>query len=148
MSINGDYDDSNIFAMILREELPCVKVVETEHILAFMDAFPQSEGHTLVIPKAPSRNILDTSGKNLGRLIGTTQKIAAAINEALSPDGIIITQFNGAPAGQTVFHFHFHIIPKYKTRELGNHNAQGSAGMADPDMLEGIASRIRAALPE
>lgn len=144
MAISGDYDDNNIFAMILRGELPCAKVFENEHILAFMDAFPQSEGHTLVIPKAPSRNILDTSGKNLGRLIGTTQKIAAAINEALSPDGIVVTQFNGAPAGQTVFHLHFHIIPKYKTKMLGNHASEP----ADIDDLEQLAGRIRAALDQ
>ena len=144
MSITGNYDPDNIFAMILRGELPCAKVLETEHILAFMDAFPQSEGHTLVIPKAPSRNLLDTSGKNLGRLIGATQKIATAVNEALNPDGIIVTQFNGAPAGQTVFHLHFHIIPRYAGIDLGAHG--GAGAMADPDILEASAQKIRTAL--
>ena len=142
MSISGPYDNDNVFAKILRGELPCIKVLETEHILAFMDAFPQSDGHTLVIPKAPSRNILDTSGKNLGRIIGTTQKVSAAINTALEPDGIRIAQFNGAFAGQTVFHLHFHIIPRFKGTVLGNHG--GAA--ADPEKLEGFAARIRAHL--
>lgn len=144
MSIPGTYDADNVFAQILRGELPCAKVFETDHILAFMDAFPQSEGHTLVIPKAPSRNILDTSGKNLGRIIGTTQKIAAAINTALEPDGITVTQFNGAFAGQTVFHLHFHIIPRYQGQVLGNHGG----AMADPDDLDALAVRIRAGFDE
>lgn len=144
MSIDGNYDTQNVFAKILRGELPCAKVFETEHILAFMDAFPQSEGHTLVIPKAPSRNLLDTSGKNLGRVIGTTQKIATAVNTALSPDGITVTQFTGAFAGQTVFHLHFHIIPRYEGKALGNHGGMP----ADMNELQALAERIHAELPQ
>ncbi|MGJ8562911.1 MAG: HIT family protein [Alphaproteobacteria bacterium] len=145
MSLNGEYDSSNIFAKIIRGEIPCAKVYEDEHILAFMDAFPQSSGHCLVIPKAPSRNLLDATGKTLGRLIGRTQKIAAAVNEAMSPDGIIITQFNGAPAGQTVFHLHFHIIPRYTNGALGAH---ASGEMADMDELQQQAAKIIAALEQ
>jgi len=142
MSITGNYDTDNIFAKILRGEMPCVKVFESNHILAFMDVFPQSEGHTLVIPKSPCRNILDAGAKDLGRLIGTTQTLARAIHSALKPDGIVVTQFNGAPAGQTVFHLHFHIIPRYEGKALGAHGGD----MADPDDLKAIADRIIAAL--
>lgn len=143
MSLQGDYDPDNIFAKIIRGDMPCVKVYEDEHILSFMDVFPQSPGHTLVIPKAASRNLLDASGKTLGRLIGRTQKIATAIETALSPDGIVITQFNGAPAGQTVFHLHFHILPRYTGRDMSAH---ASGQMADMDALQKIADKITAQL--
>ena len=111
MSLHGTYDTDNIFAKILRGEMPCVKIHEDNDMLVFMDAFPQSAGHILVVPKAPSRNLLDVAPKNIGRLFGTVQRMADAVNKALKPDGIIITQFHGAPAGQTVFHTHVHIIP-------------------------------------
>ena len=113
MSLHGKYDDQNIFAKIMRGEMPCVKVYEDANILSIMDVFPQSDGHVLVIPKAPSRNLLETNAKNIGRLFGVVQRIAKAVETALKPDGIVITQFNGAPAGQTVFHTHVHIIPRY-----------------------------------
>ena len=145
MSLEGEYDYDNIFVKILQGEMHCVKVYEDEHILAFMDVFPQSEGHVLVIPKAPSRNLLDASPKTLGRMIGRTQKITKAVKEALSPDGIVITQFNGAPAGQTVFHLHFHIIPRYNGAKLGAH---ASGDMADMAELEIIAAKIRETLNE
>ena len=138
MSIDGNYDPDNIFAKILRGEMPCVKVFENDNILAFMDAFPQSKGHTLVIPKSPCRNILDAGAKDLGRLIGTTQTLSRAINTALSPDGITVTQFTGAFAGQTVFHLHFHIIPRYQGKVLGNHGG----GMADMAELQATADKI------
>lgn len=143
MSLTGEYDPENIFAKIIRGEMPCVKVYEDEHILSFMDVFPQSPGHTLVIPKAPSRNLLDASGKTLGRLIGRTQKIAAAVQAGLSPDGIVITQFNGAPAGQTVFHLHFHILPRYTGQDMSAH---ASGQMADMDALQTLADKITAHL--
>ena len=143
MSLDGLYDPENIFAKILRGEIPCAKIYEDEHILSFMDAFPQTLGHCLVIPKAPSRNLLDASGKTVGRLIGRTQKIATGVKEALSPDGIIITQFNGASAGQTVFHLHFHIIPRYEGTQIGDH---ASGGMANMDDLLQQAAQITAAL--
>ena len=144
MSLHGTYDDQNIFAKILRGEMPCVKVYEDDNILSFMDVFPQSEGHTLVIPKAPSRNLLETNAKDIGRLFGSVQRIAKAVETALKPDGIIITQFNGAPAGQTVFHTHVHIIPRYDDKALGAHGGAGT--MADMDALKTLAEKISAAL--
>lgn len=143
MSITGTYDDDNVFAMILRGEIPCAKVYEDDNILAFMDAFPQSKGHTLVIPKKPSRNLLETHAKDIGRLFGTVQRIAKAVNSALMPDGIVVTQFNGASAGQTVFHTHVHIIPRYEGQNLGEH---ASGELADMDDLMVFAAKISAAL--
>ena len=142
MSLYGNYDTDNIFAKILRGEMPCVKVYEDDNILSFMDVFPQSEGHTLVIPKAPSRNLLETNAKDIGRLFGAVQRITKAVETALKPDGITITQFNGAPAGQTVFHTHVHIIPRYDGKALGAHGG----GMADMDELKALAEKISAAL--
>ena len=143
MSLNGTYDPDNIFAKILRGEIPNATVYEDDRVLSFMDAFPQSRGHTLVIPRASSRNLLDTDPQELSYLIRKTQMIAAAVKSALSPDGIVITQFNGAPAGQTVFHLHFHIIPRYNDRTLGAH---ASGQMADKDELNNIARQINEAL--
>jgi len=143
MSISGTYDPDNIFAKIITGDLPCVKVYEDDDILSFMDVFPQSEGHTLVIPKAPSRNLLDTDANVLSNLARHTQRIARAVNEGLNPDGIVVTQFNGAPAGQTVFHLHFHVIPRYSDR---NTRAHASGQMADMDALEALAGKIRAEL--
>ena len=142
MSLHGPYDTDNIFAKIMRGEIPCVKVFEDDHILSFMDVFPQSEGHTLVIPKAPSRNFLETNPKDIGRLFGSAQRIAKAVEAALKPNGIRIAQFNGAPAGQTVFHTHVHIIPVYEGNPLGAHGG----GMADMDKLTKIAAKISAHL--
>lgn len=144
MSLHGSYDDQNIFAKIMRGEMPCVKVYEDDNILSFMDVFPQSKGHTLVIPKAPSRNLLETNAKDIGRLFGSVQRIAKAVEAALKPDGIVITQFNGAPAGQTVFHTHVHIIPRYEGKALGAHG--GAGPMADMDELNALAEKISAAL--
>ncbi len=140
MSLNGEYDRDNIFAKILRGEMPCVKVFEDAHTLAFMDVFPQSRGHVLLIPKAASRNLFDTEPDILTKLIAQTQRIGAAVKSALNPDGIIITQFNGAPAGQTVFHLHFHIIPRYSAQEMNPH-ADGN--MADMDELRALAAQIK-----
>lgn len=140
MSLHGSYDDQNIFAKIMRGDIPCVKVYEDSNILSIMDAFPQSEGHVLVIPKAPSRNLLETNAKDIGRLFGSVQRIAKAVEAALKPDGIVITQFNGAPAGQTVFHTHVHIIPRYEGKTLGTHG--GEATMADMAALQALAAKI------
>ena len=144
MTLHAPYDPNNIFAKIMRGEMPCVKVYEDDNILSFMDVFPQSEGHTLVIPKAPSRNLLETNAKDIGRLFGSVQRIAKAVEAALKPDGITITQFNGAPAGQTVFHTHVHIIPRYEGKALGAHGGAGE--MADMATLKALAERISAAL--
>lgn len=143
MPLDGTYEGENIFAKIIRGEMPCVKVYEDENVLAFMDVFPQSRGHTLVIPKAPSRNLLDAAPDDLQHLIVKTQLIAKAVRRALSPDGIVITQFNGAPAGQTVFHLHFHIIPRYKDQTVTPH---ASGQMADMDALSEAANKIKSCL--
>jgi len=144
MALHGNYEPDNIFAKILRGEMPFVQVYEDDNILSFMDVFPQSEGHTLVIPKALSRNLLETNAKDIGRLFGAVQRIAKAVEAALKPDGITITQFNGAPAGQTVFHTHVHIIPRYDGKPLGAHG--GAGAMADMDALKALAQKISAAL--
>ena len=143
MSIAGTYDPENIFAKILRGDMPCVKVFEDENTLAFMDVFPQSRGHMLVIHKhEQARNLLDVSKDGLAQIMASVQKLTRAIDETLSPDGIIITQFNGAPAGQTVYHLHVHIIPKYE----GDLKLHASGGMADMDALNALAAQIKAAL--
>lgn len=139
MSIEGVYDDGNIFAKIVRGEMPAVKVYEDDQILAFMDVFPQAKGHTLVIAKtSKARNLLDAEPKTLGRIIGGVQKVARAVNAALKPEGIVVTQFNGAPAGQTIFHLHFHIIPRWEGVTLGRHGE----GMADVEELKATAALI------
>lgn len=143
MSLYGDYDPQNIFAKILRGEMPCVKIYEDNNIISFMDMFPQSKGHCLVLPKAPSRNLLYTSPKDIGRLFGGVQRIAVAAQKALKPDGIVITQFNGETAGQTVFHTHVHIIPRYEDAKPSAHS---TGEMADMTVLEPLAAKIRAAL--
>lgn len=143
MTLHGQYDNDNIFAKIMRGEMPCAKVYEDNNVLAIMDAFPQSEGHVLVMPKAPSRNLLETQAKDIGRLFGTTQRIANAVKAAFNPDGIRIMQFNGAPAGQTVFHTHVHIIPCYENKTLGGHS---EGGMADAAYLQSLADKIKAVL--
>lgn len=138
------YDCDNIFAKILRGEAPCVKVCENDETLAFMDIFPQSEGHTLVIPKhAQAINILDVCTEDLHNLIDTTKAVAKAVERALSPQGLRIMQFNGAEAGQTVFHIHFHIVPIYAGSAP---RAHASGGAAEKTRLESLAKRISAHL--
>jgi histidine triad (HIT) family protein len=144
MSLTGTYDGNNIFAKILRREAPCVKIYEDADVLAFMDIFPQSQGHCLVIPKnTEARNLLEFDPVRLGALFGAAQKLTRAVAKALTPDGVIVTQFNGAPAGQTIFHLHVHIIPRYDNLPLQAHH-QGK--MADMDVLREQAAKIAAAL--
>ena len=144
MSLDGPYDDANIFAKIIRGEAPAVKVFEDADVLAFMDVFPQSPGHMLVISKtSKARNLLDAEPATLATLIAATQKLARAQRAALKPDGIVMTQFNGAPAGQTVFHLHIHLIPRWDGVALGRH---GAGGMADIGELTKQAEQIKAAL--
>lgn len=143
MTLRAEYDEDNIFAKILRAEMPAVKLYEDEHTLAFMDVFPQSPGHSLIIPKKPARNILEADAHSLCHTMATTKKVAMAIEKALSPDGLIVTQLNGAPAGQTVFHLHFHIIPRYLGKVILNH---ANGRMADIAELEDISAQIRSAL--
>lgn len=136
------YDSNNLFAKILRDEIPAVKVYEDEHTLAFMDVMPQAEGHTLIIPKEAACNLLELSSEGAARLIQTTQKIARAIDSAMKPDGIMISQFNNEAAGQSVFHVHMHVVPRWEDVPLRRH----SGAMADPVVLEERASKIRDAL--
>lgn len=144
MTLHAPYDPENIFAKILRGDMPSLKVFEDDIAYAFMDVFPQSEGHTLVIPKAvEARNILDMPADRLGSFILRVQQVARAVEWGLKPDGLRVIQFNGAAAGQTVFHLHFHILPVWEGREISRHAA---GTMAKPEDLEPIAAKIRAAI--
>ena len=144
MSLTGTYDPANIFARILKGEIPAVKVWEDDDVLAFMDVFPQSEGHVLVISKTSrARNLLEIEPEALARLTAATQRTARAVVKALSPEGFSIMQFNGEAGGQTVFHLHFHIIPRWPDRPLKGH---GHAPMAEAEILKSLAERITAAL--
>jgi histidine triad (HIT) family protein len=136
------YDPSNIFARILRGEIPCHKVYEDEHTLAFMDIMPQAEGHTLVVPKTPGQDIFELPTEALAAAIRTTQRVARAVREAFDAPGIMIAQLNGVPAGQTVFHLHFHIVPRYHGKDM----RMTSGAMADHAVLAEHAARIRAKL--
>jgi histidine triad (HIT) family protein len=136
------YDTSNIFARILRGEIPAHKVYEDEHTLAFMDVMPQSDGHTLVIPKTAAENLFDLPPDALSATVLTTQRVAHAVKKAFDPPGVMLVQLNGAGAGQSVFHIHFHIVPRYEGIDLRFHARQ----MADPKMLADHAARVRAAL--
>lgn len=140
MSLNEPYDSDNIFAKILRGDIPAAIINETEHTLALMDAFPQSKGHALIIPKTPgATNLLTAEPDMLGHLIVETQRIAKAARAALEPDGIRIMQFNGSAAGQTVYHLHFHVIPMWESDPLLSH---GTA-QADIAELDQIADQIK-----
>jgi len=137
----SNYDTNNIFAKILRGEIPAFKVYENERALAFMDVMPQSAGHTLVIPKTNARNFFDIDPAELAELIKVTQHVAKAVNKAFNPDGMRIIQFNESAAGQTVFHIHFHIVPCYEGQALKGH----SRDMADKSVLAEHAERIKRA---
>jgi histidine triad (HIT) family protein len=144
MSLDGAYDPDNIFAKIIRGEIPSVKVYEDADVLAFMDVFPQSKGHTLVVSKtSQARNLLEAEPEVVGKLALVTQQVAKAARKALNPDGIVVTQFNGAPAGQTIYHLHFHVIPRWEGVATKGH-AQG--GMADTAELAQLAREISANL--
>ena len=139
MSLDGPYDPANVFARVLRGELPAHKVWEDDVVLAFMDLFPQSRGHVLVISKASrARNLLEVSPEHLQGLMLGVQRTARAVRAALQPDGIVVTQFNGAAAGQTVFHLHVHVIPRWEGEPLQRH-----AGGAPADAAE-LAALARA----
>lgn len=143
MSLYAEYDANNIFAKILSGDIPCAKVYEDERTLSFMDAFPQAKGHTLVVPKVKACNLFDISSEDLQNLIARTQMVARAVRDALEPDGIQIMQFNGDAGGQTVFHIHFHIIPRWHDMTLKTH-AKGV--MADLGELNDTAACIKAKL--
>ena len=136
------YDESNVFAKILRGELPCHKVYEDDRVLAFMDIMPRADGHTLVIPKAKARNILDIAPDDLAELIKGVQKLAKAVKAGMQADGLTIQQFNEPAGGQVVFHIHFHILPRWDGVQLRPHTGQ----MEKPEPLAAHAEKIRAAL--
>lgn len=136
------YDGQNVFAKILRGEIPCVKVYEDEQTLAFMDVMPQADGHVLVIPKSPAVNLFDLDAQMALAVMQTTQKLARAVKKAMQCGGVMIAQLNGAPAGQTVFHIHIHIIPRENGVEMNLH----AKDMVDADILERHAVKIRATL--
>jgi histidine triad (HIT) family protein len=136
------YDDTNVFAKILRGELPSHKIYEDADTFALMDIMPRGDGHCLVIPKKPSRNIFDADPDSLARLIASVQKVSRAVMKAFSADGVTVQQFNEPAGGQVVFHLHFHIIPRFDGVALRPHTGQ----MEKPEILAANAEKIRAAL--
>lgn len=136
------YDPNNIFAKIICGEIPCVKVYEDARTLSFMDVMPQADGHTLVVPKEQAETIFDLSPEGMAAMMATTQKVAKAVKTALACPGIMLMQLNGAPAGQSVMHVHFHIVPRSAGVDLKLH----ARSMVDPKTLEPLAAKIRAAL--
>jgi histidine triad (HIT) family protein len=140
--MKASYDDTNIFAKILRGELPAHKIYEDADTFAFMDIMPRGDGHCLVLPKKPSRNIFDADPDSLAAVMRTTQKISRALVKAFSADGVTVQQFNEPAGGQVVFHLHVHIIPRFEGVALRPHTGQ----MEKPDVLAANAERIKAAL--
>lgn len=144
MSLNGTYDDNNLFAKILRGEIPSVKVFEDDDVLAFMDIYPQTRGHMLVVPKnVKARNFLELPEDHVAPLMKQVHRLTRAVAKALRPDGVTVTQFNGEDAGQTIFHLHFHIIPRYRGQRLAGH---GHGNRAEIPELQELARQIAAAL--
>ena len=138
----SDYDDQNIFARILREEIPSHRVYDDDHAFAIMDVMPQGEGHVLVIPKAPSRNILDIGAHDLQNVILAVQQVARAVVKAFDAQGVTVMSFAEAAGGQSVFHTHFHVIPRFEGVGLNRHGG----GKVDNEKLAEHAFRIKAAL--
>ena len=136
------YDPSNIFAKILRGEAPCVRVHEDDVSLAFLDIMPRGAGHTLVIPKAPARNLLDISPADLARFMPSVQRVGIAVKAALEAEGVSIQQFNESAGGQVVFHLHFHILPRWSGLAL----RPPGGPFVSAEKLEPHAAKIRAAL--
>jgi histidine triad (HIT) family protein len=136
------YDPNNIFAKILRGELPCYKIYEDDKAIAFLDIMPRAPGHTLVLPKAPARNLLDIGADDLAHVAKVAQKVAKAGMTALGADGITVQQFNEGPGGQVVFHLHVHVIP----RKSGVPMKPPASEKEKPDVLADIAKKLSAAL--
>ncbi len=136
------YDDNNIFAKILRGELPSHRIYEDEAVVAFMDVMPQGTGHSLVVPKAPSRNLLDADPETLGPLFVVVRKVAQAVKKAFAADGVTVMQFNEPASGQTVYHLHVHVIPRFEGIPLKPH----TGAMEKPEVLAANAEKIKAAL--
>jgi len=140
--VSAPYDPQNIFAKILRGEAPCVRVAEDEVSLAFMDIMPRAEGHTLIIPKTPARNLLDIPAAELARFIPSVQRIARAVKAGMAAEGIVVQQFNELGGGQVVFHLHFHVLPRW----TGVAIKPPGGPVVPADQLEPHAAKIRAAL--
>ena len=138
----ASYDPQNVFAKILRGEMTCNKIYEDDKTLAFMDIMPRADGHVLVIPKNPMRNILDAAPEDLCATYVTVQKIARAVKDAMQADGLTIQQFNESAGGQVVYHLHVHVLPRWEGIPLRPHTGK----MADQDALQAHAAKIRAAL--
>lgn len=136
------YDPDNVFAKILRGDLPCHKVYEDDHNLAFMDIMPRCDGHCLVIPKTPARNILDVDDATLSRLAVAVARVARATKRAFAADGLTVQQFNEQAGGQIVFHLHFHVLPRFEGVALRPHTGE----MEKPEVLATNAEKIRRAL--
>lgn len=136
------YDQANVFARILRGELPSHTVYEDDATIAIMDIMPRADGHVLVVPKAACRNILDVPSQALAAVALTTQKLARAVKRAFDADGVTIQQFNEAAGGQVVFHLHVHVMPRHEGVALRPH----TGAMEKPEVLAANAERIRAAL--
>jgi histidine triad (HIT) family protein len=141
LSMTTAYQDDNIFARILKGEIPSIKLFDLPEAIGIMDVMPQSPGHCLVLPKAPSRNLLDAEDQTLAQLLPIVARLARAVKEGMGADGIVVSQFNEAAGGQTVFHLHIHVVPRYEGVELKSH----ASGMADSALLEEQARKIRAA---
>jgi histidine triad (HIT) family protein len=136
------YDDSNIFAKIIKGEIPCHKVYENDRVLAFMDIMPRGDGHALVVPKTGSRNILDVSPDDLAEVMKVVQLVSRAAMQAFDADGLTIQQFNESAGGQVVFHLHFHIIPRWQGVALKPHTGT----MEKPENLATFAEKLRRAI--
>ncbi|MBV1703829.1 MAG: HIT domain-containing protein [Hyphomicrobiales bacterium] len=136
------YDPANIFARILRGEIPCHRIYEDEAALAFMDVMPRVEGHALVIPKAASRNLLDAQASTVAAMAPALTKVARAVKAATGAQGLLIEQYNEPAAGQSVYHLHFHVLPRHEGQALKPHAAE----MADPAGLAAMARRIAVAI--
>jgi histidine triad (HIT) family protein len=140
--VSASYDPQNIFAKILRGEAPCVRVAEDDVSLAFMDVMPRAEGHVLVIPKTPARNLLDIPAAELARFMPSVQAVARAVKAGMAAEGIVVQQFNERGGGQVVFHLHFHVLPRWSGVAL-----RPPGGPVVPaDQLEAHAAKIRASL--
>lgn len=143
MSLYGSYDPQNVFAKILRGELPCHRVYEDDDVLAFLDLFPQSRGHTLVIPKgSEARNLLELEEPKIASLFACAKRLMALLVAELDPVGVQLLQFNGGDGGQSVFHVHVHIVPRWAGQPLGLHGQEPGS----PDELADLSARLRARL--
>ena len=143
MSLIGVYDPGNVFAKVLRGDLPCYRIYEDDDLLAFLDLYPQARGHTLVIPKnEQARNLLELSDAAIGPLFIAVKKIMKALVAEVQPDGVQIFQFNGGEGGQSVYHIHVHIVPRWPGQPLGMH----AQAKGDPQALEALAASLSARL--